>query len=72
MAVFVGANPYRVLEHSGPNFPSKSLQFTFVFDHQEGNRFSGQSTAGIFRETLIGAIGPDNPAFSSMMMGSML
>ena len=59
-AVSVGSNPYRTPETKEPNFPPDALEFTFTIKEQQGNRFSGTSTAGTLTETLIGAISPDN------------
>ena len=34
--------------------------FTFAITGQQGNRFAGESSSGEFRETLVGALRPDN------------
>jgi hypothetical protein len=59
-AVFVGENPYRPAERSGPNMPAKTIEFTFTISEQQGNRISGQSSGGGRTETLIGAISSNN------------
>ena len=58
--VQIGANPYRVSEGNGPQFPASGLEFTFTITEQQGNRFAGTATGGRLSETLIGAISPDN------------
>ncbi|MET0745318.1 MAG: hypothetical protein ABWY78_18250 [Microvirga sp.] len=58
--VQIGANPYRVSEGNGPQFPANGLEFTFSITEQQGNRFAGTATGGRLSETLIGAISPDN------------
>lgn len=59
-AVHLGANPYRATDGAGPNMPANAIEFTFVINEQQGNRFSGTSTSGTRSETIIGAIAPDN------------
>ena len=58
-AAHVGTNPYRDTESGGPNLPAAMLEFTFVIKEQQGNRFTGTSSAGSRSETLIGALSPD-------------
>ena len=59
-AVHIGSNPYRVAQGTGPNFPDNGIEFTYVISEQHGNRFAGKMSGGIFSETIIGAIEPDN------------
>jgi len=59
-AVHIGPNPYRAAEGSGVNFPANGIEFTYVIKEQQGNRFAGESSAGKFKETIIGAVQPDN------------
>jgi hypothetical protein len=59
-AVYIGSNPYRVAEKTGPNFSTTPIEFTYSITEQKGNVFAGTSGAGKFSETLIGAISPDN------------
>jgi hypothetical protein len=57
----IGPNPYRVPEREGVNFPENALEFTYTITRQEGNRFAGEVSGGTaHRETLIGALQPDN------------
>ena len=59
-AVHIGSNPYRATDRSGVSFSAEPLEFTFVIAEQQGNRFAGESSSGESRETLIGALRPDN------------
>jgi hypothetical protein len=59
-AVHIGSTPYRVVQGGGAQFPSNGIEFTFVIKEQQGNRFSGESTGANYKETLIGAVRPDN------------
>ncbi len=62
-AVHIGPTPYRDPEREGVNFPENALEFTYTITHQEGNRFTGVlslSSGTAHRETLIGALQPDN------------
>jgi hypothetical protein len=59
-AVHIGSNPYRVAEGNGVNFPSNGIEFTYVIREQHGNRFAGELSGVKFKETIIGAIQPDN------------
>jgi len=59
-AVYIGSNPYRVADKTGPNFSTNTIEFTYSITEQKGNLFAGTSSAGKFSETLIGAISPDN------------
>jgi hypothetical protein len=58
-AVHVGPTPYRTGE-TGVNFSTNPLEFTFVISEQQGNRFVGELSTGEFKETVIGALRPDN------------
>lgn len=59
-AVHIGSNPYRIAQGKEPNFPPNEIEFTYMFNRQEGNRFSGESSNGKFSETLIGAFKAGN------------
>ena len=60
-AVTLGANPYREsTQQQTPIFSSREIEFTFTITEQKGNRFSGSSSDGNRRETLIGALSPNN------------
>jgi len=59
-AVYVGSNPYRIAEKTGPNFSTNQIEFTYSITEQKANLFAGTLSAGKFSETLIGAISPDN------------
>ena len=56
-AVYIGPNPYRLPEKTGPNFGDNFIKFTYVVKEQVGTRFAGE-TAGAFTETFIGALKP--------------
>ena len=64
-AVFLGSNPYRLSEKNGANFADKEIEFTFVIDEQQGNRFAGHASGGTMTETIIGVV---NPAASGGIM----
>jgi hypothetical protein len=59
-AVIIGSNPYRVAPGTGPQMPEAGIEFTYKITQQQGNRFSGTSSAGNFSETIIGALNSDN------------
>lgn len=59
-AVYIGSNPYRVAEKTGPNLSTTAIEFTYAITEQKGNVFAGTSSGGKYSETLIGAISPDN------------
>jgi hypothetical protein len=59
-AVHIGSNPYRVAQGPGPNFPDNGIAFTYVIKEQHGNRFAGEMSGGQYKETIIGALKPDN------------
>lgn len=56
----IGPTPYRAAKGSGANLPANDIEFTYVITNQQGNRFAGESSAGKFKETIIGAVQPDN------------
>ena len=58
-AVSIGANPYRETT-TQPVFSANEIEFTFTITEQKGNRLSGTSTDGRRKETLIGALSPNN------------
>jgi hypothetical protein len=59
-AVHIGPTPYRTVEGAGVKCPDKGITFTYVIKEQHGNRFAGEMTDGKFKETVIGALQPDN------------
>jgi hypothetical protein len=59
-AVHIGATPYRGGEGGSANFSSNAIEFTYVIKEQQGNRFAGESSGGGAKETIIGALQPDN------------
>jgi hypothetical protein len=59
-AVHIGSNPYRVAQGNGVQFPPNEIEFTYVIKEQHGNRFAGESSGVNFKETIIGALKPDN------------
>jgi hypothetical protein len=59
-AVHIGSNPYRVAQNPNVQFPSNEIEFTYAIKEQHGNRFAGESSGGNFKETIIGALKPDN------------
>jgi len=59
-AVHIGPSPYRAPQQEGVNFPDNAIELTYVITRQEGNRFAGELSGGTHRETLIGALQPDN------------
>jgi hypothetical protein len=59
-AVHIGSNPYRVAQGNGVQFPPNEIEFTYAVKEQPGNRFAGESSGGNFKETIIGALKPDN------------
>lgn len=59
-AVHIGATPYRPGDGAGVKFPDNGIEFTYVISQQKGNRFSGEMSGGAAKETIIGAIQPDN------------
>ncbi len=59
-AVHIGPSPYRATKGAGVNFPNKGIEFTYAIKRQAGNRFAGEMSAGKHKETLIGALQPDN------------
>ena len=59
-AVHIGSNPYRVAQGNGVQFPSSEIEFSYVIKEQHRNRFAGESSGGNFKETIIGALKPDN------------
>ncbi len=58
-AVHIGATPYRAAEGAGVNF-SEGIEYTYVISQQKGNRFAGELSGGKIKETIIGAVLPDN------------
>jgi hypothetical protein len=56
----IGPTPYRAAEGTGVNLPANDIEFTYVIKDQQGNRFAGEASAGKFKETIIGAVQPDN------------
>ena len=59
-AVHIGSNPYRVAQGLGPQFPPNEIEFTYAIKEQHGNRFAGEMSGFNYRETIIGALKPDN------------
>jgi len=59
-AVHIGSTPYRAAQGNGVQFPPNELEFTYVIKEQHGNRFAGEMSAVNYKETIIGAIRPDN------------
>lgn len=56
-AVFIGPTPYRVAEGTGPNFGGQ-IEYSYVVKQQQGNRFSGEQSAGKVTEVIIGSLRP--------------
>lgn len=59
-AVQIGSSPYRPVTGTGVTFPDNAIEFTLVIKEQHDNRFAGESVAANIRETIIGALQPDN------------
>src|SRR3954452_16440467 len=59
-AVHIGSTPYRSTNGNGAQFPDNGIEFTYVISDQHGNRFAGEATGGSYKETIIGALQPDN------------
>jgi hypothetical protein len=59
-AVHIGSNPYRVAQGNGVQFPANEIEFTYTIKEQHGNRFAGESAGVDYKETIIGALQPDN------------
>jgi hypothetical protein len=59
-AVHIGANPYRVADGTGVQFPDNAIEFTYTITEQRGQRFAGKSSGGKFSETIIGMLAPSN------------
>ena len=59
-AVLVGHTPYRTAEREGVTFADQPVEFTYRITRQEGNRFAGELSSGMRRETVIGALQGDN------------
>ena len=60
LAVHIGANPYRVAEGTGVQFPTNEIEFTYTITDQHDRRFAGKSSGGKFGETIIGMLAPNN------------
>jgi hypothetical protein len=58
--VQIGPTPHRPAEVTGVKFPDNDIEFTYVIKEQHGNRFAGQMSSTTAKETLIGAVLPDN------------
>jgi hypothetical protein len=58
--VQIGPTPYRSAEGTSVKFPDNDIEFTYDIKEQHGNRFAGQLSGGKHKETLIGALYPDN------------
>jgi len=59
LAVHIGANPYRVADGKGVQFPTNEIEFTYNITEQHDKRFAGNMTGGKFEETIIGMLAPD-------------
>ena len=59
LAVHIGANPYRVAEGNGVQFPTNEIEFTYTITEQHDKRFAGKMSGGKFEETIIGMLAPD-------------
>lgn len=59
-AVHVGSNPYRATGQEGVTFSSDPIEFTYTISEQQDGRFAGEMSGGTNRETIIGALRPDN------------
>ncbi|MBL8908007.1 MAG: hypothetical protein JNM20_15140 [Rhizobiales bacterium] len=59
LAVHIGANPYRVADGNGVQFPTNEIEFTYDITEQHDKRFAGKSSGGKFSETIIGMLAPD-------------
>jgi hypothetical protein len=58
--VQVGPTLHRPAAVSGVKFPDNEIEFTYVITEQHGNRFAGQMSSAEAKETIIGALSPDN------------
>jgi hypothetical protein len=58
--VQVGPTPHRPANVAGVTFPDNNIEFTYDIKEQHGNRFAGQMSSSKAKETLIGAVLPDN------------
>jgi hypothetical protein len=66
-AVFIGSTPYRAPDASGANLPAEEIEFTYEIREQEGNRFAGMMSGGLFTEAIVGALQPPDYATGVMI-----
>ena len=58
--VHLGPTPNRPAGQTGVSFGVNPVEYTYTITEQKDNRFAGELSGGNVKETLLGALQPDN------------